>query len=243
MESHLKSIGVRPGGSLLVHSSLSSLGFVPGGASAVIRSLIKALGPTGTLVLPAHSWDLAEQGVRVFDVSETPSCVGTITEHFRKMPGVKRSLHPTHSVAAFGPLASYFTAGHENCSTPCGAGSPYEKLLNQGGQILFLGVNLDSNTAFHTVEAIVNVSYLMKQDSEIFTIVDVAGNRTEVSVRRHQSGIPRRFGEWEDMLFAEGLLKKGMVGSAPSLLLDGKPFLEFMLDRVGKDPNMFLMSP
>jgi aminoglycoside 3-N-acetyltransferase len=194
------------------------------------------------LVLPAHSWDLMEQGIRVFDVRQTPSCVGTIAEQFRKMPGVQRSLHPTHSVAAIGPLASYFTTGHENCSTPCGADSPYEKLLNQGGQILFLGVNLDSNTAFHTVEAIGDVSYLMKPEPEAFTIIDAAGNRKNISLRRHQSSIPRRFGEWEDVLFAEGFLKRGAVGNARSLLLDGQRFLDFMLDRVRKDPNMFLSS-
>jgi aminoglycoside 3-N-acetyltransferase len=208
----------------------------------VLKALTKVLGPWGTLVLPAHSWALVEQGIRVFEAGDTPSCVGVIAEHFRKMPGVQRSLHPTHSVAAIGPLSSSLTTGHENCSTPCGAGSPYEKLLNQGGQILFLGVNLDSNTTFHTIEALANLSYLMRHESHAFTIVDKAGNRKLISLRLHRGGIPRRFGEWENLLYEKGILKRGAVGNARSCLLDGKPFLDCMLDEVRKNPNMFLIA-
>ena len=37
----------------MVHSSLSSLGRVLGGAPAVVHALLAALGPDGTLVMPA----------------------------------------------------------------------------------------------------------------------------------------------------------------------------------------------
>src|SRR5215831_12542887 len=116
----LEALGVRPGGSLMVHSSLSSLGYVPGGVTAVIEALQRAIGPRGTLAMPAHSWERAGKGDFTFDVRKTPSCVGAISESFRKIPGVVRSLHPTHSVAALGPRAGFLTEGHENASTPCG---------------------------------------------------------------------------------------------------------------------------
>jgi len=44
----LRALGVREGGTLLVHSSLSSLGFVRGGPKAVIEALRAAIGPQGT---------------------------------------------------------------------------------------------------------------------------------------------------------------------------------------------------
>src|SRR5205085_4877227 len=100
MSQDLRRLGVRAGGILLVHSSLRSLGFVPGGALTVIRALRDALGPEGTLVLPTHTWEWMSAGSRHFDARTTPSCVGVITETFRGLPGVVRSLHPTHSVAA-----------------------------------------------------------------------------------------------------------------------------------------------
>ncbi|MBN1371221.1 MAG: AAC(3) family N-acetyltransferase [Anaerolineaceae bacterium] len=48
--SDLLALGVRPGGVLLVHSSLRSLGPVDGGAEAVVKGLLEALGARGTLL-------------------------------------------------------------------------------------------------------------------------------------------------------------------------------------------------
>jgi len=238
MTSDLKSLGVRPGGVLMVHSSLSSLGYVSGGAATVIQSLLKVLGPTGTLAMPTHSWDVMEAGCRVFDVRETKSCVGAITEKFRKMPGALRSAHPSHSIAAIGPLAAELVAGHETCLTPCGIGTPYEKICRANGQILFVGTTLDSNTAYHTVEAMAGLSYLMKPSADIFTIVDQAGEKKELTVWRHEAGIPRRFSDWQDFLIREGVINAGKTGKARALLLEAAMFLDVMLDRVCKDPRM-----
>src|SRR5262249_5416738 len=86
----LRSLGVTKGGVLMVHSALSSLGYVPGGPGIVIESLRDAIGNGGTLVMPTHSWDIMEDGCRTFDARKTESCVGAITEEFRKMFGVTR---------------------------------------------------------------------------------------------------------------------------------------------------------
>jgi aminoglycoside 3-N-acetyltransferase len=109
LKRDLEALGVRRGGVLLVHSSLSSLGFVAGGAHTVIGALRMALGPEGTLVVPTHTWDRPGRGDFAFDVRSTPSCVGVISETFRAMPEAIRSLHPTHSVAAVGPMARDLT--------------------------------------------------------------------------------------------------------------------------------------
>ena len=242
MVSDLRALGVRPGGLLLVHSSLSSLGYVRGGREAVIRALTGALGRDGTLVMPTHSWELMENGGRVFDSRETPSCVGAITELFRKMPGVQRSLHPTHSVAAIGPLARELIQDHQYAATPCGAGTPYEKLLNLDGQILFLGAKLDSNSAYHTIEALGQVPYLMKPSQDYFSLIDATGQQTKRYVHRHEAAIPRRFNEWGPLLETKGVLVRGNVGKAPSQLMQGKPFLDVMMEMVAADPLMFLQS-
>jgi aminoglycoside N3'-acetyltransferase len=51
----LGRLGVRRGGVLLAHSSLSTLGWVCGGAQAVVEGLLDALAPDGTLVVPTHT--------------------------------------------------------------------------------------------------------------------------------------------------------------------------------------------
>ena len=112
-----RALGIRPGMSLLVHSSLRRLGPVAGGADTVIDALLSVLGPEGTLMMSAVSGNVNENQP-VFDVRLTPATVGTLPNVFRKREGVIRSLHPIHSVAALGPKAEFFTGGHLECNTP-----------------------------------------------------------------------------------------------------------------------------
>ena len=110
----LRLMGIREGDILLVHSALSSIGDVAGGPDSVIDALLDAVGDEGTIVMSTLTgW------FQPFDAQTSPSAVGTISEVFRRRPGVLRSLHPVHSVAAFGKHAATIVAGHENCPTGC----------------------------------------------------------------------------------------------------------------------------
>ena len=64
----LLSAGLRRGGAVFVHSSLRSMGIVPGGAETVIRGLLDALGPDGTLLVPALSYEYVDAARPVFDI-------------------------------------------------------------------------------------------------------------------------------------------------------------------------------
>ncbi len=152
----VRGLGVAPGDTLLVHSSLDHLGKFSGKPSDVLAVLQEAVGPGGTLLLPTLPFtgptvDYAQQR-RVFDVRRTPSRMGLLTELFRRTPGVIRSVHPTHSVAVWGADAAALVAGHVHAKTPCGVGSPYARLLDRDGKILFLGCDVKVMTFFHTVE-------------------------------------------------------------------------------------------
>jgi aminoglycoside 3-N-acetyltransferase len=182
------------------------------------------------------------KGLRTFDSRQTPSCVGKITEIFRSLPGVVRSLHPTHSVAAIGPRAAWVVAGHEDAATPCGDATPYVKVIEAGGQILFLGCRLDRNTAFHSIEALANVPYLMRPDLETFELIDAQGHKIERTLRRHQERIPRRFAEIEPELAQSGALLRGTIGSAPSLLVDSRAMRDLLVPILERDPN-YLLPP
>ncbi|MGO9115864.1 MAG: AAC(3) family N-acetyltransferase [Thermoguttaceae bacterium] len=236
----LRALGVPEGGTLLVHSSLSSLGYVPGGAETIIRVLLDAIGAKGTLVLPTHTWRQMNTGCRTFDARNTPSCVGALTEVFRRMPRVVRSLHPTHSVGALGARAIELTRGHESAPTPCGTDTPYARILDGDGQVLLLGVGLGSNTAFHTVEALAEVSYLMQSQPERFTVIDASGNGRELLVTRHANGIARRFEAMGAFLQKHGILKLGQVGPAGSMLLDGRKFCQVLVSALRQDPTFLL---
>ena len=124
---------------LMVHSSLSKCGHILGGPGTVIESLKSFCD---TLVMPTHTYCYPTSGESIgplFNPVESRSRVGAITEHFRKLAGVRRSIHPTHSVAAAGPLSSLITAKHETCDTPCGRGTPYATLIHRSCAVLMFG--------------------------------------------------------------------------------------------------------
>ena len=137
LASDLRALGVREGGVLLVHSSLSALGWVPGGPETVIQGLLTALGPEGTLLVPALSFATVTPEQPVFDVRTTPSCIGAIAEHFRTRPGSLRSVHPSHSVCGVGPRAHELLANHDVDRTPVGPNSPFRRLraVGAGGAV------------------------------------------------------------------------------------------------------------
>jgi len=139
----LRALGVAPGGTLMVHSSLSALGWVDGGAPTVIRALLAALGPEGTLVMPAFRDGVFLEGLRdaapeealaraqaepVVDPASAPTNLGAIPEAFRRWPGVLRSAHPYMSVCALGPRAQWIVAPHA-LAWSTGPGSPFARLV------------------------------------------------------------------------------------------------------------------
>jgi aminoglycoside 3-N-acetyltransferase len=152
----LAALGVRKGDCLLVHSAYDRFAGFTGKPLDVIRILQDSVGREGILAMPtlpftgtAVGW--AESG-QVFDVRRTPSQVGLLTELFRRMPGVLRSVHPTHSVAAWGGRAADFVRDHHKAATPCGANSPYARLAELDGKIMLLGTGIGVLTYFHRVE-------------------------------------------------------------------------------------------
>jgi len=166
----LVALGVEPGEVLLVHSSLSALGWVAGGAQSVVAALLDAVGPTGTIVMPAQSGQLsdpaawqappvpahwvapARDALPAFDRDLTPSRgMGAVVECFRALPATVRSGHPTLSFVANGPAARAIVADHP-LHPGLGDGSPLGRLHDLGAHVLLLGVGHHANTALHLAE-------------------------------------------------------------------------------------------
>ena len=74
MAENLRALGVHENGVLLVHASLRSLGKVEGGAEAIIKVLLDVLGASGTLLLPALSYETVKSCSLAAVLDRTHQC-------------------------------------------------------------------------------------------------------------------------------------------------------------------------
>jgi aminoglycoside 3-N-acetyltransferase len=159
LKSRLREMGIGSGDTLLVHSAYGPfLGF-QGSPNALIDTFLEVVGTTGNLLMVSLPYMSSTseylKSTSVFDVRKTPSRMGLVSETFRRRPGVLRSLHPTHPVLVCGPKAEWIASGHENCPYPTAQGSPFEKLLQLDGKVLFFGVTEFHFTFHHYLEDMV----------------------------------------------------------------------------------------
>lgn len=253
LEADLRKLGVRAGRDLLIHSSMSKIGPVQGGAETVIRALQVVGGPDATLVMPAYPMpSTMAQWMRdpaPFHVGDSPSRMGILTEVFRKMPGVLRSAHPSHSVAALGPNAAAYTAEHHKVATPCGAGSPFLVHTQRGGDILCIGTGVGKITSYHVVEDHLEdfplPVYLGQRMSKRVIFPDGRHERIEILVGnarlspwRVDNFKPKEV-EFLAHLRGYGACKEGKIGDAASHLIDAARFHAMMVDLAGKGITIY----
>lgn len=214
----LRVLGLQAGDVVIVHSSLSALGYVDGGADAVIDALKTVLTEEGTLLFPSLSFNTVNDANPHFDVRTTPACIGLIPETFRKRPDVVRSLHPTHSVSAWGKHAKALTCDHQLDNTPVGPHSPYRKLPDYNGKILMLGCSVRSMTFMHGVEEYADVPYVLTPDKFTYTVTDYDGNTFTTDNYRHNfrpQGLTQRYDRVLDIMSpADYTVGKVLEGTA-----------------------------
>ena len=123
--------GIQKGESVLIHSSLSKIGYLKNGPKDLVEALFAVIGEKGNVLMP-NSPNAEFQlnyikNNRLFDVKNSVSKLGAISEYFRLLPGAKRSEHPTEPVSCIGPDAEYFTQTHFGEKTPYTKNSPFYK--------------------------------------------------------------------------------------------------------------------
>jgi aminoglycoside 3-N-acetyltransferase len=241
MVRDLAGLGVREAGVLLVHSSLKSLGPLPDGPETAVEALIAALGSKGTLLMPALSYETVNAENPLFDVANTPSCVGALPEFFRKRSGTMRSVHPTHSACGTGTHAAQMLGEHSRDVTPCGPHSPYFKLNAAAGQILFIGCGLKPNTSMHAVEELVEPPYLYSGWVD-YRITLADGSETAMRARRHGfKGWLQRYDRIETVMAGQGI-RTGKVLTADCFLLEAPTFWRKACQAI-KEAPLFFVDP
>ncbi len=154
----LGETGLRNGDTCFIQAAMSAFGSFEDGADTVVDALTEVVGESGTIAMPAYS--LTGPAIEhlaadpLFDVLETPSRMGAISEAFRLSAGTIRSVHPTHSTCVRGPGAEAVVEGHESAETPFGVGTPFPRIVERDALQVFFGCGTGVITMYHSFECL-----------------------------------------------------------------------------------------
>lgn len=241
LSADLDHLAIPRGAPLLVHSSMRAIGPVDGGAETVLDVLIQHRS-TGLLLLPTHTWMEWNNPGLIFDPAVEPSCVGILSELFRRRPHVVRSRHPTHSIAGLGLTAATFLAGEEHTRTPCPRDGCWGRLYDIDARILFLGAPLRTNTFLHSVEEWHGIPDRLAAEPTPFRIRGADGALVDCPQFRHASSlgdVSRYYGKIEPALLSRGIASEGRFGDARCIVCDARAMADFVGDRLRADPHLF----
>ncbi len=230
----LRMLGIQAGGVLLVHTSFRAVQPVEGGPLGLIEALRDALGPEGTLVMPSWSGSNDEP----FDPATTPASpsLGVVADAFWRLPGVVRSDH-VNACAAAGPQAARITADPLPLP-PHIRESPVGRVHDLDGQVLLLGVGHDADTTLHLAELLAGVPYRVPRHCTVLR--DGRPVRIDYEENDHCCA---RFAFADEWLRDRGLQSEGRVGHAQARLARARDVVAVALDRLARDPLLFLHPP
>lgn len=247
LRADLQRLGVRPGDIVMVHAAMSKVGPCLNGPDSLVGALLDAVGPTGTL-LAYTDWNAAYEAlldeqnrvpaewrehVPPFEpgTSRAVRDNGVLPEFVRTTPGAKRSGNPGASVAAIGAAADWVTADHP-IDYGYGEGSPLAKLVEANGKVLMVGAPLDTMTLLHHAEHLAQLPDKRIRRTEVpFSTTE--GVRWRM-VEEFDTSEPIVAGLRDDYFadvvqafLASGQGAQGLVGRAPSVLVEAAPICRF----------------
>lgn len=229
------------GAALIVHASLRSLGHIDGGAAAVCDALMRAAGQAGSLIVPAFTYGAFADNLppRAHHTAYHPdlpvsSEIGAVAETFRRLPGVTRSAHPTHSFSAWG------RAGRDILSTqrdnnPLG---PLKKLNLLRGDVLLLGTALRSATAIHLAEERLGVPYLGRRTA---LRINASGHEERVVLEK-VPGCSVAFDRLEDRLEASKFASVPLPAGGTARRIPIRYLVGLAAAALEEDPAVFVCS-
>ena len=228
----LHALGLESGDRFVVHSSLRSMGSVEGGADAVVDAVLETAGPDGTVLMPVMTFG------EPFDPAHSPSRCGLITETFRRRPGAVRSLSPTHSIAGIGADAIRLLSGHDR-DLPCGPnglGSPLNRLAEEGGYVVLLGVSHTSDTVLHLPHYLAGLPFC--EERRDVDVLGSDGSWRKVSVLH--PGRSHAFDIIDPYLAEKGVERRVMIGTATVRCARAGDIIETALEAMKSNPTLLL---
>lgn len=241
----LEHAGIKKGDVIVVHSDISVFGKLAlfdrnGLCQAFVNALKNSVGDQGTLIMPTFTYSFCNGSV--YDVDDSPSTVGVLTEFFRKQSGTVRTLHPIFSAAISGKEKETFLQIDQDSF---GEQSIFGKVRAKNGKLVFLGVSLQACTFIHYVEQMHKVPYRFMKT---FYGTIKNGNKTYQTdatyyVRYLDKNVNLDLKRLEEHLLKTQLMVEVKIGESHLLVVDAETLLNEGSKLLDRDPNYFLKEP
>lgn len=224
----LKEFNIKSDDVVTMHCSLKAIGEIENGADGLIDA-IKDYLCDGIFFVPTHTWANVTKENPFYDVSTTEPCIGVLPKIAAKRKDSVRSLHPTHSVAAFGKDAREFVAGEEKSTSPAPVGSPLSRLYENNGKILLIGVGQERNTYIHAVDEMLDIPKRLSDTPFGVTIKDENGRLYKLSgFRPHSRDWSCCFPNFDEAFRHHGVVSFSKLGGANVCCCDAKKLTDVL---------------
>lgn len=238
----LAAIGIGRGDKLFVHSDLRSFGRVNPKIKkkryldAFIQALVNLVGKRGTVIMPTFSYSFCRG--EVFDPRKTPSTVGSLTEYFRQLTGVVRTIDPIFSVAVWGANQEFYQTVGSDCF---GDKSIFQKIHDADFTILFLG-EIFSLTYLHFIEQDCHVPYrFIKKFTGKILIGDKLVKRTfDYFVRPLDGSVTYDLEGIASFLGHQGILRKSKLGYSQVRLVGAQAVYKIIARKLRETPRFLI---
>lgn len=228
---NLEEMGAPRNRPVLCHTSYKSVGDFEGGPKEFLETLIEYFTSDGGLLLiPTHTWtNITDLSKPTLDVNSSETCIGLIPTLAAAHKEGKRSLHPTHSMAAFGEGAEEYIMGEVMTDTSTGPMGCYGRLVIRDGCVLLIGVGHNRNTFIHSAEEMIGVENRLTEDYADTTIKLSSGELIHRPLRYHYSKglsyVSERYGKFEPAFRHFGCITDGHLGDAKTQLCNARGML------------------
>lgn len=132
----ISSLGIKAGDTVIVHCAWREFFNYEDTPESIIDTLIDAVGENGNILMPAYG-----DSIECFDLDNTKSAAGVLSEVFRTQYPTIRSCCNHFSMLAYGPMAKELTQDHIYSINGFDDNSPYYKtVFVDNSKILLIGL-------------------------------------------------------------------------------------------------------
>ncbi len=227
IHAQLEEMGVKRSDTVIMHTSMKAIGEVEGGADGFLDIMIDYFAEEGLLIVPTHTWARAfdkNYSGPTMEMDSPYTCIGLIPSKAAVHRKGHRSLHATHSVAAFGKGAEAYVSGEVMIDTFTSERGCYGKLYEAGGKVLLVGVGHNRNTYLHSCEERMDVPNRLSEEPFPTSIRLRSGEIINRPLRGHMargcSDVSAHYPKFEPAFRLAGAITDGFVGNAKTQFCD-----------------------